>query len=77
MTGFGEKAWLMVEDDWYMQTEMCILENGERTRPTDMEFNKIIMEVATKVTGSTTNNTVMDPKHGQMAQHILVSTLTA
>ena len=75
--GSGEKAWLMAEDGWYMPTEMCTLVSGERTRLTGMEFNKIIMEVATKAIGLMINNMEMELKHGQMAQHISVNTLTA
>ena len=73
MMDSGKKEWLTVEEDWFMLMEMSILESGRMTRLTVMEFNKITTEVATKATGSTTNNMVTELKPGQMAQHILVS----
>ena len=77
MTVFGKKAWLTAEDVWFMLMETFILESGSTTRLTGMEFNKIIMEVATKAIGLMINNMEMELKHGQMAQHISVNTLTA
>lgn len=77
MTDSGKKAWLTAEEDWSMPTEMYTSESGNMTRPTGMEFNKITMEVATKAIGSMINNTEMELKHGQMAQHMLVSMLMA
>ena len=76
MTDSGKKEWLTVEEDWSMPMEMYTSENGNMTRPTDMEFNKITMEVATKAIGLMINNTEKALKHGQMAQHTLVSMLT-
>ena len=76
MTDSGKKEWLTEEEDWSMPTEMCTLESGSTTRLTDTEFNKITMEVATKAIGLTISNTVRELKHGQMAQHMLASTLT-
>jgi flagellar biosynthesis regulator FlbT len=77
MTDFGKKEWLTVEDDWYMPTEMFTLENGSKTRLTDMEFSKTTTEVATKAIGLTINNTVTEQKHGQMVLHMLVNMPTA
>ena len=67
MTVFGKKAWLTAEDVWYTLTETFILESGSTTRLTGMEFNKIIMEVATKANGKTINNMVMELKNGLTA----------
>ena len=77
MTVFGKRAWLTAEDVWYTLTETFILESGSTTRLTGMEFNKITMEVATKVIGWMINNMEMELKHGQMVQHISVNTLMA
>lgn len=77
MTDFGKKEWLTAEDDWYMPTEMFTLENGSKTRLTDMEFSKTTTEVATKAIGLTINNTVTEQKHGQMVLHMLVNMPTA
>ena len=49
LTDSGKKEWLTAEEDWSMPTEMCTLETGSTTRLRDTEFNKITMEVATKV----------------------------
>ena len=75
MTVFGKKAWLTAEDVWFTLTETFILGSGSTTRLTGMESNKITMEVATKVIGLMINNTEMEQKHGQMAQHISVNIL--
>lgn len=77
MMVFGKKAWLTAEDVWSTLTETFILASGSTTRLTGMESNKITMEVATKVIGLMINNMEMEQKHGQMAQHISVNTLTA
>ena len=77
MTASGKTEWLMGKDDWCIQTVMCILEGGRTTKLMGKEFNKIIMEADTQAIGLKMNNTGMDLKNGQMAQHILVSTLTA
>ena len=48
--------------------------NGLKIKLMGMEYNKIIMEVATKANGKTINNMVMELKNGLMAAPTKVST---
>ena len=77
MTGSGKKEWLMEEEDWYTLTVTFTSVSGNMIRLTDMEFNKIIMEVDMKDNGLMINNMVTVLKPGQMAQLMWVNTLTA
>ena len=55
---FGDKEWQTDMEDLYMQKEMFMRENGQKTKLMDSEFILISMGVDMKVTGSKINNMV-------------------
>lgn len=73
MMDFGKMEWLMVKAGLFTLMETYILENGRKTRLMDLVYNKIIMVVGTKGTGSMINNMVKEQKHGLMDLHIMVN----
>jgi hypothetical protein len=60
MMDFGKTAWPMDEADLFMLTATFTRVNGLKIKLMVMEYNKIIMEAATKVNGKTTNNRVTE-----------------
>ena len=57
---FGKTVWLMAEAVLSMLMVMFTKVSGLKIKLMDMEFNKIITEVDTRVSGKTTNNMVME-----------------
>ena len=55
---FGDKEWQTDMEDLYMQKEMFMRVNGQKTKQMDSEFILISMGVDMKVTGSKINNMV-------------------
>lgn len=55
---FGDKEWQTDMEDLYMQKEMFMRVNGQKTKLMDSEFILISMGVDMKVTGSKINNMV-------------------
>ncbi len=53
----GETEWQMDMVDSFMPKVMCMKVNGLKTKPTDMEFTLILMEVDMKDNGSKINST--------------------
>ena len=70
-------AWLMVEVGWYMLMGTSMKVNGSKIKLMDMEYNKIITEVATKANGKTTNNMATASKSGPTAAPTKASTKKA
>lgn len=57
---FGKTVWQMVEAVLSMLMVMFTKASGLKIKLMDMEFNKIITEVDTRVSGKTINNMVME-----------------
>jgi len=76
-TDSGRMEWPMAEVDLFMQMETCMRVNGSKIKLMDMEYNKIITEVATKANGKTTNNMVTVSKSGLTAAPTKVNTKKA
>jgi len=76
-TASGEMVWPMAMADLFTLKVMCMRESGQRTRPTDLVFTPISMEVDTKDNGTRISNMVMVSNSGQMVLSTMVNTSKA
>ena len=70
---FGEMEWPMATVDLFMQKEMCMKENGLKTKLMVMVFILTSMVADMKANGFKINNMVLELSNGLMVQNMKAS----